>query len=809
MRWDATTESWTKGAGNVVWLDSRTDSEAVFGTTGVGSITVDATRDASSLRIQASGYQFSGGTINLGGGGLIVGTNVSASIGSLLAGTGSLYVNSGAMLTLNAPSSPGGSTLSGSVFVNGGTLRLAGVCGFDEGYFKNQPTTYTIGTGGTLELASSWNASSKATYAIEGGTLKTSTTNDSNYVNTLAMTAGSITGTGGIRTGNIGAPTWTINASSTGSTISAPVGLVRGSATTLLLNVADGTAAADLTISGAISDVNNYPGLGIEKRDAGTLVLSGTNTYTGSTIVSEGVLQTAGGNAIPDASDVTVNATWKLSGAGETIKGLNGNGAVQLHESTTGGKTLTVGAGNGNGTFAGTLNNGGGTLSLAKIGGGTQTLNGAGNSLMSGSVTVEGGTLRLAAVRDFNLGFFQNQPTTYTIQTGASLELAGDWNTSSNAIYLIDNGTLRTSTSGDLNYVNKLTMTAGAITGTGGIRTGYFFTPIWTINASSAGTTISTPVGLVKGSAAALMLDVADGAAAIDLTISGVISDVSGHAGLGITKNGDGTLTLSAMNTYVGPTTVNRGTLYVTGRLANNGADKVFLAADTDGDTSFSGPLLVRAMGPLGNDYTGLGSTSTGGRGTTAQLRAGANTAGQGPDTVGMTWRTPSTADVVPQGLLVSDVLRLAGMENNLNGAGQTDPFVLQMSYDESQVGGLESGYAASGMLFLAWWGPDGWCNAVSGDSGSGRTAVAQYQGTWDTFAAVHGITNATLGDFLGSWGVNPTDNTVWAVLDHNSDFAVAIAAPEPGTLAIFLAGLLAGQVLLPRIRRRNVVLRS
>jgi autotransporter-associated beta strand protein len=305
------------------------------------------------------------------------------------------------------------------------------------------------------------------------------------------------------------------------------------------------------------------------------------------------------------------------------------------------------------------------------------------------------------------------------------------------------------------------------------------------------------------------LLDVADGAAATDLTISGVVSDVSGHAGLGLTKNGDGTLLLSATNTYVGPTTVNRGTLQVTGRLANNGADKVFLAADSDGDTSFGGPLLVRAMGPLGNDYTGLGSTSTGGRGTTAQLRAGANTAGQGPDILGMSWRTQSTADIIPQGRLVSDVLRLTGMENNSNGSGQTDPFVLQMSYDESLVGSLEPGYAASGMLFLAWRGPEGWCNAVSGDSGSGRTAVTQYQGTWDTFAAVHGITNATLGDFLGSWGVNPTDNTVWAVLDHNSDFAVAVAAPEPGTLALFLAGLLAGQVLLPRIRRRNVVLRS
>jgi hypothetical protein len=34
----------------------------------------------------------------------------------------------------------------------------------------------------------------------------------------------------------------------------------------------------------------------------------------------------------------------------------------------------------------------------------------------------------------------------------------------------------------------------------------------------------------------------------------------------------------------------------------------------------------------------------------------------------------------------------------------------------------------------------------------------------------------------LGDWGVNTASNTVWAVVDHNSDFA---AVPEPGTLAL------------------------
>ena len=38
----------------------------------------------------------------------------------------------------------------------------------------------------------------------------------------------------------------------------------------------------------------------------------------------------------------------------------------------------------------------------------------------------------------------------------------------------------------------------------------------------------------------------------------------------------------------------------------------------------------------------------------------------------------------------------------------------------------------------------------------------------------------------LGDWGVNTANDTVWAVVNHNSDFAVV---PEPSTLALLAAG--------------------
>ena len=48
----------------------------------------------------------------------------------------------------------------------------------------------------------------------------------------------------------------------------------------------------------------------------------------------------------------------------------------------------------------------------------------------------------------------------------------------------------------------------------------------------------------------------------------------------------------------------------------------------------------------------------------------------------------------------------------------------------------------------------------------------------------------------LGRWGVDPTDNVVWAVVNHNSQFA---STPEPGTTAL----LVVGAVGLIRRRRK------
>jgi autotransporter-associated beta strand protein len=126
---------------------------------------------------------------------------------------------------------------------------------------------------------------------------------------------------------------------------------------------------------------------GLFKQDSGTLILSGSNSYGGATLIDGGTLRAEGGSAIADGSAVSVSAgaTFDVA-ANETVGSLAGGGNVVL------GGTLTTGGDNGSTNFAGTLSGAGG---LVKTGTGTMTLSGA-NSY-GGTTTIQNGVLTLAA----------------------------------------------------------------------------------------------------------------------------------------------------------------------------------------------------------------------------------------------------------------------------------------------------------------------------------------------------------------------------------------------------------------------------
>jgi len=87
-------------------------------------------------------------------------------------------------------------------------------------------------------------------------------------------------------------------------------------------------------------------------------------------------------------------------------------------------------------------------------------------------------------------------------------------------------------------------------------------------------------------------------------TISGVISDAG--LGCGIIKIGAGTLLLSAVNTYDGPTTVSNGTLLVNGQIDTN---TVMVAGGTLGGAgAVLGPVTVLSDGTLAPGTSAIGT---------------------------------------------------------------------------------------------------------------------------------------------------------------------------------------------------------
>jgi autotransporter-associated beta strand protein len=164
-----------------------------------------------------------------------------------------------------------------------------------------------------------------------------------------------------------------------------------------------GVAVSNNALAYTFSGTAGIGGAGaLVKSGSGTLVVGTSNSYAGGTIINAGTFQLGASEVIPDGAGtgaVVVNGTLDLNGFNETINGLSGSGQVNA---SSGSSTLSVGGGNGGGTFSGTLANTGGSLALVKTGTGTLSL--TGNNTHGGGTTVAGGRLEVAGGNSLGSG---------------------------------------------------------------------------------------------------------------------------------------------------------------------------------------------------------------------------------------------------------------------------------------------------------------------------------------------------------------------------------------------------------------------
>ena len=395
-----------------------TGGGSIAGSSGVNVANATGAFDISGTTTGASITTLSGvasSSVVLGGKTLTL-SNASTTYNGVISGTNGALTLSAGTQTLT-----GINTYTGATTINGGTLALTGggsIAGSSGVNVANAAGIFDISgtsTGASITTLSGVASSSVVLGAKTLTLSNASTTYDgviSGISGALALSAGALTltGTNTYSGGTtITAGTLTVgndNALGTGDvTMAAGTTLAFSGNHTISNNfglTGDPTFFVDTgntdTISGLISDTSPGPNAGVvEKTGAGTLILSGSNTYSGGTIVNVGTLAAGSTTAFGTGRvSVATGATLDINGNNVSIGSLSdvsgAGGTVTNGDSV--GATLTVGSDNTSTTFSGVIEDGTHTTALTKTGTGTLTL--AGANTYTGITTIGGGTLEVS-----------------------------------------------------------------------------------------------------------------------------------------------------------------------------------------------------------------------------------------------------------------------------------------------------------------------------------------------------------------------------------------------------------------------------
>jgi len=321
-----------------------------------------------------------------------------------------------------------------------------------------------------------------------------------------------------------------------------------------------GSSNTDTTFDGSISGTG-----GLTKTGIGTLTLQNTLggagfSYSGITLVNAGIVRAGSLGAFSSASTFSVasGGRLELNDFNQTIGALAGDGPVRL-----GTASLTTGGNNASTVFSGEISGSGG---LIKTGTGRFIITEA-NSY-AGGTTISDGTLQLGTV---------------AASTGS---VVGD---------IVDNARLVFSKFGATSF-------NGVISGSGSVAiedTPGGFTTLTNNNTYTGGTTITSGTLAIgnNGTTGSIVGNVLNNSSIIFNRSDNIGFDglISGSGGL--LKLGAGVLTLSAVNTYTGATTVEAGNLRVNGAVV--GAVTVQSGATLSGIGAVGGLVTVQSGGTL------------------------------------------------------------------------------------------------------------------------------------------------------------------------------------------------------------------
>jgi hypothetical protein len=165
-----------------------------------------------------------------------------------------------------------------------------------------------------------------------------------------------------------------------------------------------------------------------------------------------------------------------------------------------------------------------------------------------------------------------------------------------------------------------------------------------------------------------------------------------------------------------------------------------------------SGAVAITYPLPTTTTPTQIQDTSSSGT-TTAAILSGTNNSNLLDASKQPCAKVVNTGWMSASGKVISDILALWGINPYVNGGPQPDVYTLSLTVKST------SATVRQGLVLCALDSTGNWSNAVNQNSGGTKTFV---NGPW----------KSSYG--LGSYGIDTTTNSAWAVLNYDGTFAIA-----------------------------------
>jgi autotransporter-associated beta strand protein len=568
--WDVLNTNWWDGAANRPWTNSPPDN-ATFGAGGTaGTVTLGGGITVSNITFAAvtnGSYLLQGNILTLSVGSTIT-ANTSATISSVIAGTGSGLIKTGSgTLTLS-----GANTYSGVTAINAGTVTYTGAGA-------------SSGTGGTNLYVGG---------AAGRGVLNLNANGAFSFATSYTPYIGGAGGGADTGVGAVNQTTGTVTMGASGGTY-------------LTLGAASSSSYGSYELSGGTLTTPAGAGLRIGYGGRGSYVQSGGTLNCGRWFALGGSAASGRGVATFTGGSATFNPTYRIliPDVGNATSTFNvgtaaGGSATLTHLSTTGVGMENAAGGNG------TLNLNRGTLILGgpifrnNTTGGGAILNLNGGTLQAGGNNITLIASSLSSVNVYNGG------VTVDSQVNAAVIAANMLAPSGLGLYPAG-GTVAVSSNGGNGYIGAPLVTVSGGSGSG--ATAIALVSSGTVTA----VTLTCPGQNYQTNDTVSFSFGGGGATTPASTFSYVLSaaDVASNSAGGLVKVGSGRLTLIGTSTYAGLTTISNGTLVVNGSVGNGTCTVVSAATTLSGLGAVGGPVISSGLVLPGTN--GLGALGVGG----------------------------------------------------------------------------------------------------------------------------------------------------------------------------------------------------